>query len=135
MPGAVLHRKGSSGNDIVDVWVVTEGAPPSVKDTEEAWEIASDKTVVFGEFSDCIRRGREQGGVGQPLIGADHRADLLRNGKGEHEVMSRQMALNLSFQPLPCLMMLTGGTVTIPASLIDYMGLCTVLTLEDCDAG
>ena len=115
--------------------MVTQGPSPSVEDSKEAWKIASDMSVIFGEFSDGLRRGSEHGGVGQALVGTDNGAYFLRNGKGEHKVMSGQVAFHLSFQPLPCLMMLTGGAVAISTGFIDDMRLCTVLTLIDGNAG
>lgn len=84
----VFGRERPSGNHVVDVGMVVEGASPGMEDAEETWKIASDEALVLGEYSDGIGRRGEHGGVSGPLVGTDSGAYSLWNGEGDHEVMS-----------------------------------------------
>ena len=48
-------------------------------------------------------------------MASDEQPELLWDGEGEHEVMSRELALHLVLQPLIGFVVLTIGTVPIPA--------------------
>lgn len=57
------------------------------------------------------------------------RAELFRNGEGDHEVRSGKHSLLLFVQPLLGFLVLAHGAVTIAAGLVDDMKLSAGLTL------
>ena len=56
---------------------------------------------------------------------------LLRNGEGDHEVMTGKLSFYLIHQPLASLVVLAAGTVPVPARLINDVVLAARLTLVD----
>jgi len=63
------------------------------------------------------------------LVLSDETAQILRDGESEQEMVARELAFYPLLQPLPGLMMLTSGAMTVPAGAIDPMGLATTFTL------
>ena len=51
----------------MDVGVVLELPAPGMQDTGETREVCPDETLVFGEPFEGVRRGVEQGLVGEAL--------------------------------------------------------------------
>jgi hypothetical protein len=56
---------------------------------------------------------------------------LLREGKGDHEMMSGQLPLKLLFEPVSAFLVLAGGTVSVAARTKDGMNLSAMLTIID----
>jgi len=131
VPFSVFAGAGASGDDVVDMGMVMELAAPGVKDAEESREIASDVLSIRGQFLDGLRGGGEQGGIGSPLIAADEASEVFRDGEGDHEVVSGQLSLDLSFEPLVGLVMLAVGAVAVAAGAVDAVGRAAFLALVD----
>jgi len=64
-------------------------------------------------------------------MSSDKPAELLGYGKGNHEVMSGKPSLHLIRQPLMRLVVLTVGTVSVSARLINDVILTALFTLVD----
>jgi len=129
VPGMVLRRDGSSGDDVMDVGVVVELTAPGVEDTEEAWEISSDVLGISSQGDHGLGRGCEQGIVRGALVAADEGVELLGDGEGDEEMVSWHLPLHLFMEPLMSLLVLTGGAVTVSAGAEEEMGFTTLLTL------
>ena len=115
--------------------MIFHGAAPGVKDSEKSRKIAPDVSVVTGQFLYSLRRCFEYGGICCPLVGANQAAGLLRDGKGDHEMMPWKLPVHLPFQPKACFMVLTGWTVPVAAGHVDDMGLAALLALIESYAG
>jgi hypothetical protein len=63
-------------------------------------------------------------------VAPDKAAQSLGDREGEHEMVSGQLPFHLSFEPLPALAMLAGGTMAIPAGAENKMSPSAVLTLK-----
>ena len=134
MPEAVGGGEGTTGDDVMDMGVILQGTSPGVKDPEESWKITADVFFIRSQFLDGLGGGLEQGGVSHPLIFSNEAAQLFRDGKGEHEMMTGELTLHLFFQPLLGLMVLTSRAMAIAAGAIDQMGLATFFTLVEDEA-
>jgi len=55
----------------------------------------------------------------------------LRYGKGDHEVVSGELPLELALKPLSSLMVLTHWTVSIPARAEHFVQCAAAFTLVD----
>ena len=86
------------------------------------------------KFLDGFGGGLEQGRVSYPLVLANEAAQILRDGKGEQEMVTGELPFDLFFQPLSGLMVLTGGAMAISTGAIDPMELATLLALVKGDA-
>jgi hypothetical protein len=128
VPGAVFGGKGTAFGNVVDMGVVLESAPPGVEDPKATGHIGADMPVIASELLDRFGRGPEEGCVGQPLVAADEAAQWLRDGKGDHEMMTGKLTADPGFEPFSGLMVLTGGAVAIAAGAIDDVGMPAVLT-------
>jgi hypothetical protein len=84
---------------------------------------------IQGKFLHSFGGGFEQGRVCCPLVVTDESAQILRDGEGEQEMVTGELPFHLFHQPLPGLMMLTSGAMTVPAGAIDPMELATLLAL------
>ena len=129
VPETVGGGEGATGDDVMDMGVILQGSPPGMKDSEESREISADVMFIQGEFFDGLRGGLEQGRVSHPLIFTDEAAQFLRDGKGEQEMVTGELTLDLLFEPLPSLMVLTSGAMAISTGAIDPMELATLLAL------
>ena len=67
-------------------------------------------------------------------MGAAEGPNLLRDGKGEQEVVAGQASLKLCFQPLAAFMILALRAVAVAAGAVDKMFLATVVALIDSNA-
>jgi hypothetical protein len=65
-----------------------------MQDAKEAGKVGADVFGIGGEFFDGLGRSLEQSGVAKALVLADERAQLLRDGKGDQEVVARELALD-----------------------------------------
>jgi hypothetical protein len=61
---------------------------------EEAGEVSADMLGILGEYFDGLGGSLEQSGVAKALVLADERAQLLWDGKGDQEVVVRELALD-----------------------------------------
>jgi hypothetical protein len=100
-----------------------------VEDAEESREITADVVFVEGEFFDGLGGGLEQGRVSHLLVFANEAAQIFRDGKGEQEMMTGELAFDLFFQPLAGFMVLTRRAMAISTGAIDPMELATLLAL------
>ena len=48
-------------------------------------------------------------------MASDKGPELLREGEGDQEVVTRKLALNLFFKPVMCLVLLAAGAVSVAA--------------------
>ena len=133
MPGAIGRTESATRNDVVNMGMVLQGAPPSVEHAEEAWEIGTEVFSIEGKFFDRIRRRLEQSGVTGALVLAHEGAQLLWDGKGDQEVMTRELALELFFEPLLGFVVLASGAVAIAAGAKELARLSAALTLVERD--
>jgi len=129
MPGVVLGRDGSPGDDIVDVGMIVELTAPGVKDAPEAWEIGSDVPGIGSQGGHGLGRGCEHGTVSGALVAADEGVELLWSGEGDQEVGPWHLPLHLIMEPLMGLVVLAGGAVAVSAGAEVEVGLPTTLTL------
>ena len=96
--GAVFGAP-TARDDIVDVGVILELPAPGMEDAGKAREIGADETLVFGEPFERLGRGLEQGVVGDLLMRADKVAQGLRDRKGDEEVRSGELFLQMVLEP------------------------------------
>jgi len=113
----------------MNVGVKLEGAAPGMKDAEETGEIPTDVMFIRGDFFNSLGGGLEQGRVSHPLVFSNEAAQILRDGKGEQEMVTGELPLHLLFEPLPGFMVLTGRAMTITTGAMDPMELAALLTL------
>ena len=64
-------------------------------------------------------------------MAADKATELLRHGKGDHEVMSGQLSIQLFCQPFMGLMMLAVWAMSIAAGAVNGMLLAAPFALKD----
>ncbi len=105
-----------------------------MEDAKESREITADVVFVEGEFFDGLGGGFEQGRISHPLICADEAAQVFRDGKGEQEMMTGELAFYLFLQPLTGFMVLTRRAMTISTGAIDPMELATLFALVEGNA-
>ena len=74
--------------------MILQGSAPGMEHAEEAWEVGADMLGILGEFFDGLGGSLEQSGVAKALVLADERAQLLWDGKGDQEVVTRELALD-----------------------------------------
>ena len=85
--------------------------------------------LIEEEFFDG-RRGRlEQSAVSQALVLPHEGAQRLWDSKGEQEVMTWELALELFFKPLLRLVVLAGGAVAIAAGNKELLRLGAAIAL------
>src|SRR5215510_15610472 len=103
----------------MEVRVVLELSAPGMQDTGKPRELCPDKTLVFGEPFESLRRGGEQGVVREALMRADEGAERLRHGEGEEAVRPGQLLLQVVCEPLLGFRLLALGTVAVATRMID----------------
>ena len=103
-----------------------------MQDAEEAGEIGADVLLIEGEFFDGIGGRLEQSAVTGALVLPHEGAQLLWDGKGDQEVMTRELALELFFEPLLGFVVLASGAVAITAGAKELLRLSAALTLVEC---
>ena len=100
-----------------------------MEDAKESREITADIVLIQGEFFDSFGGGFEEGRVSHPLVFANEAAQIFRDGKGEQEMMTGELAFDLFFQPLAGFMVLTRRAMAISTGAIDPMELAALLAL------
>ena len=93
--------------------MILKSPSPGVKNAEKPREIGPDKSLVFRQYFQRLGRGLEKRAIRERLIRADYRPDLLGNGEGNHEMMTRDLPVQLFFQPRLGLVMLTQGAMPV----------------------
>jgi hypothetical protein len=68
-------------------------------------------------------------------MASDEPPQGLGNGEGHHEVMTRELAFDLGFEPLSALFAPARGAVTVAAGAIDDVRPPTLFTCIGCRAG
>jgi hypothetical protein len=86
-----------------------------MEDAKEAWQIAADVVIIGCEFFDRVGRSLKEGSIAYPLMAANEPAEIFRDSEGDHEVMTRELFLNLFHEPLMGLVMLAVGTMSVAA--------------------
>jgi hypothetical protein len=117
----------------MDMGVILQLPPPGMQNPGEAGQIGADVPGIFGQFFDGPGRRRKQRLVGKTLMASAKWSHLLGHGEGEHEVLPRQAAIELPFQPVPAFLVLALGTVAIAAGPVDRMGCAAALATIDRD--
>jgi hypothetical protein len=95
--------------------MVLELSSPSMEDTGEAGQVGADKALLLGEALEGLRKGMEQGPVGNALMRADKRTQGLRDGEGDEEVRPGELVFEVLMEPLPGFMVLALRAVAIAA--------------------
>jgi hypothetical protein len=113
----------------MDMGMKLEGASPSVKDAKEPRKICADELFIGDQFFNRFGGSVKQGGVGSSLILTDEAAQAFRDSKSEHEMVSWESAFELFVQPLPALVVLTGGAMAISTGAKDPMDFATLFAL------
>src|SRR3970282_1607548 len=113
----------------MDMGMIVQGSSPGVQDAEESGEIGPDVLLIEGEFFDGIGGSLEQSGVSQALVLPHEGAQRFWDRKGNQEMVSRELALDLFLQPLLGFIVLTGGAVTIAAGAIELARLSAAVAL------
>ena len=80
--------------------MIVQGSSPGVQDAEESGEIGPDVLLIEGEFFDGIGGSLEQSRVSQALVLPHEGAQRFWDRKGNQEMVSRELALDLFLQPL-----------------------------------
>ena len=102
-----------------------------MKDAEESREISADVMLIRSKFLHSFGGGLEQGRVSDPLVLSDESAQILRDRKGEQEMVTGELPFHLFFKPLPALLVLAGGTMTVSTGAIESVELATFFALID----
>ena len=111
--------------------MIVQGSSPGVQDAEEAGEIGADVLLIEGEFFDGIGGSLEQSGVSQALVSPHEVAQRFWDRKGNQEMVSWELALDLFLQPLLGFIVLAGGAVTIAAGAIELARLSAAVALVE----
>jgi hypothetical protein len=131
MPGAIGATNSAARHDVVDVGMVLKSSSPGVEHAEEAWEIGTD---VFGISDELVdrRRGRlKQSRVPDTLVLANEGTQLFGDCKGDQEMMSWQLALDLSLEPLLRFTVLACRTVAIATGAKELARLSAAVALVE----
>jgi hypothetical protein len=97
--------------------VVQELLRPGVQDSKHA-DSAADMAGIAGEFDDGLGDGLHQQGIAVTLVGAQHRAEFLRHGHRDVEVMGRQHLGLAGLEPTLGLVGVALGTTPVFAGMI-----------------
>lgn len=101
-----------------------------MKHPEEPRLIPSYEFRILNQFFQGVGGSEKQRPIGDPLIDSHEPANLPGHGKGDHEVMSRHLPIQLFRKPLPGLMMLTRRAMAVAARAVDRMVFPAFLTPE-----
>jgi hypothetical protein len=96
---------------------------------EKTGQIAADVFCIGRKFFKRIGRSFKQGRIADALVAADKAAQLLRDGKSDHEVMTRELSFDLPLQPRLGFMMLAGRAMPVAAGSEHPMGAVAFITL------
>ena len=107
--------------------MILELPAPGMQDTRKTGESSADEAGIAGEAFEGFRRRLEHGLGGQPGMGAAEGAQGFRDGKGDEEVRSWELLVELVVEPLPRLLVLTLGTMAIAAGMRETVLLSTAL--------
>ena len=113
--------------------MILQRSSPSMQEAEEAGEIGTNVLLIGGEFFDGIGGSLEQSGVSQALVLSHEGAQWFWDCKGNQEMVSWELALDLFLQPLLGFTVLAGGTVAIATGAIELARLCAAITLVERD--
>jgi hypothetical protein len=111
--------------------MILQGSSPGVQDAEEAGEIGADVLWIEGEFFDRIRRRLEQSGVTDTLVLPHQDAQRFWDRKRDQEMMTRELALDLFFEPLLGFIVLAGGAMAIATGAIELRKLGAAIALVE----
>ena len=124
-PQFTVLVKSPARNQVVDVRVVTQIASPSVKHAHHT-HLSADKTRVCAQCLHSLCRHAEQDIVNQLLISPSHVAQFIGQRKSDQKVWHRQENILLFLQPLVGLVVLTFGTMSVAAGMIQILALVTI---------
>jgi hypothetical protein len=110
--------------------MMLERSAPSLEYPEEPGLIPSYECGILNQFFQGLEGSEKQGSLGDPLIESHEPANLLGHRKGDHEVMSRHLPIQLFRKPLPGLVVLTGRTMAVAAGTMDCVVFPAFLTPE-----
>ena len=113
--------------------MILKSSTPSVQDAEETGEVGADVLLIEGEFFEGVGGSLEQSGVRHALILPHEGAQRFWDRKGNEEVVSRELALDLFLQPLLRLMVLAGWTMTIATGAKELASLSAAFALVEGD--
>ena len=133
-PGRAVLGQAAARDEGMDVEVGRELAAPGRQNPGQTRERCPDERLVFGEPLEGLRRGGEQGVVGEAVRRADKRAQGCRDGESDEEGRSGQLLLQVVGYPLLGVMLLALWTVSIPAGMINAVGLATAWALREARA-
>lgn len=85
---------------------------------EKPGQITAHELRIGGKGFKGLRGCGKHGFIGYALIGSEEGAELLRNGKCDHEVMAGQLPVELFFHPSAGLMPLADIAVAVAAGKI-----------------
>ena len=101
------------------VRVVLELSAPGMQDPSKPRELCPDKTGVFGEPLESLRRGGEQGVVREALRRAETGTQGLRDRAGEETMRPRALFIQGVLAPLGSFLLLALGTVAVATGMMD----------------
>ncbi len=104
---------------------------PGMEDAGKAGKIGSQETTIFGKGLQGFGRGVKEGFIACFLMSTDKVTQFLRYGEGDHEVGTRDLPIELFFEPLTGLVMLALGAMAVPAGTEDVMDLAAVAAFID----
>ncbi len=104
---------------------------PGMKHSEESGQVAAYEFIICRKDLQCLRRSGEHGGIGFFLVASKGCAQLFRDGKGDHKVVSRQLPVKLAFEPLSGFMVLADRAMTVAAGAKTDMDLAAALAIVD----
>jgi hypothetical protein len=102
-------------------------SPPGRQDTRKARQSRTDEARGLGEAFARLCRGRAQGWVGQPGMGATKGAQRFWHSAGDQEGRSGPLCIELGVQSLHGLMLLPRWTVPIATGMSAGVRLLTTL--------
>ena len=114
-PRGAVFGEATAGDDVMDVGVVLELPAPGMQNTGETREVCPDEALVFGEPFEGRCGGLEQGLVSGALMGAEKRAQGLRDGEGDEKMRSGQLFFEVLMEPLLGFMVLALRAMAIAA--------------------
>lgn len=117
MPEAAVVRDAAAGDQAVDVGVVVQLLRPGVEHGEHT-HLGADIARVAGQLDDRLGRGLHQQRVAVALVGAQHGAQLGRDGDGDVEVGRIQELGGTSGEPALGLLAVTSRTTSVAAGMV-----------------
>jgi hypothetical protein len=90
-----------------------------MQDPGKARELCPDKTLVFGEPFERLRRGGEQGVGHEALMRAEKGTQGLRDSEGAEKMRPRELFVQVVLEPLGSFLLLALGTGAVATGMID----------------